>query len=240
MYTNVRTAPYFRLKYLQMAVYFDSGILKFFKDLSKNNNREWFAANKDRFKLTVEAPFLQLVHDLIEEMKQLDPRIQITAKDAMFRIYKDIRFSKDKTPYKEHIGAIVSQGGRKDYVSPGLYFEIGKDGIVVYSGIYMPDKKQLEKIRYYIADHQTEFKKAINSKAFIKRFGVILGEQNKVLPAELKEAAKTQPLIYNKSFYFGCKLDASVLSSPRLLKELVQCYRDAFSVNAFLESALKA
>ncbi len=223
-----------------MAVYFDSGIIKFFKELSRNNNREWFAENKDRFKLTVEEPFHQLVNDLIEEMKQLDRRIQITPKDAIFRIYKDIRFSKDKTPYKEHMGAIISPKGRKDYVSPGIYFEIGKEGIAVYSGAYMPDKKQLEKIRYYIADHHSEFNKAITNKAFVKRYGSIQGEQNKVIPADLKEAAKAQPLIYNKNFYYGCKLDAAMVSSPKLLKELVQCYLDASSVNAFIDKALQA
>ncbi|MBK8955101.1 MAG: DUF2461 domain-containing protein [Saprospiraceae bacterium] len=223
-----------------MAAYFDAEFLKFFKELKKNNNREWFQANKERFKVKVEQPFHELVTAVIEEMKSINPRIQITAKDAIFRIYKDIRFSNDKTPYKEFISAIVSQGGRKDYVSAGLYFELNHEGIKVYSGIYMPDKNQLASIRYYIADHLKEFQKAKSDKKFVKRFGKILGDQNKVLPADLKEAAALENLIYNKNFYFNCSLDKEMLHSPKLVKELVSCFKDAMAVNSFLEKAILA
>lgn len=223
-----------------MAVYFDSEIQKFFKGLSKNNNREWFNEHKQQFKEKVEQPFTLLVGDLIEEMKALNPRIQITPKDAIFRIYKDVRFSKDKTPYKEHISAIVSEAGRKDYISPGIYIEIGAKDIGVYSGAYMPDPKQLKAIRYYIAKHLNDFEKAINDKSFVKRFGSVQGEQNKVLPADLKEAAAQQALIYNKNFYYKSHLGPEWLSSPKLLKELVKAYQDAGPVNAFLQKAIKA
>lgn len=223
-----------------MAVYFDDDFPKFFRELSKNNNREWFQSNKDRFKTKVEKPFHAFVTEVIEELKAINPKIHITAKDAIFRIYKDIRFSKDKTPYKEFISAVVSPGGRKDFSATGLYFELGKDDIKVYSGVYMPDKKQLASIRYYIADHLKEFQKAISDKKFVKRYGEILGDQNKVLPADLKTVANDEKLIYNKNFYYNCNLTKEMLFSPKLVKELLNCYHDALPVNAFFDKAIKA
>lgn len=223
-----------------MPVYFDEDLQKFFKGLVKNNNREWFNAHKELFKNKVEKPFHELVTDVIDAMKEINPKIQINSKDAVFRIYKDIRFSKDKTPYKEFISAIVSPGARKDFTATGIYFECNHDGIKVYSGIYEPNPKQLASIRYYIADHLKEFQKAKADKKFVKRFGKILGDQNKVLPADLKAAAAQENLIYNKNFYFNCNLDKTMLFSPKLVKEIIACYKDSLAVNVFLEKAIRA
>ena len=223
-----------------MANYFNPDFAKFFKELAKNNNREWFQMNKDRFKINVEQPFTVFITDLIDALKAINPKMQITAKDAMFRIYRDIRFSKDKTPYKEYISAVVSPGGRKDFTSTGLYIEMNHDGIHVYSGIYQPDTKQLASIRYYIADHELAISKLIKGKRFATRFGSILGEQSKVLPADLKASAVQQALIFNKSFYYRTHLDASWIHSPKLIAELLKCYEDAMPVNQFLEKAIQA
>lgn len=223
-----------------MPVYFDEDFQIFFKGLVKNNNRDWFNAHKDLFKNKVEKPFHQLVTDVIEAMKEINPKIQIHSKDAVFRIYKDIRFSKDKTPYKEYISAIVSPGARKDFTSTGIYFECNHEGIKVYSGIYEPNPKQLASIRNYIADHLKEFQKARADKKFVNRFGKILGDQNKVLPADLKAAAIQENLIYNKNFYFNCNLDKSMLFSAKLVKEIIACYKDSLLVNVFLEKAIRA
>lgn len=222
-----------------MAAYFTKETLSFLKGLTENNNRDWFNQHKEQFKKYAEVPFHQFVDKLIEKIKEIDPRITVTSKEAVFRIYKDIRFSKDKTPYKEHLSALISPGGRKDHTTPGLYFELSKDGLQIYSGIYQPDTKQLLKIRQYIADHLKEFKKAIADKRFVKRYGKILGEKNKVIPADLKEAAQVQELIYNKSFYYIATLDKSWVTSDKLLKEIVQCYVDAGALSSFFEKAIR-
>lgn len=223
-----------------MAAFFTKEITSFLKELTENNNREWFNLNKDRFKKHAEQPFHLFIDKLIEKIKEKDPRITITSKEAVFRIYRDIRFSSDKTPYKEYLSALISPGGRKDPNTPGVYLELKKDGVNIYSGVYEPDPKQLLKIRKYIASHLKEFEKAITDKKFVKRFGKILGEKNKVLPAELKEAAAKQDLIFNKSFYYATSLDKSWITSDKLLKEVVQCFSDASSVSSFLNKALKS
>lgn len=223
-----------------MGSYFTKKCTDFLRDLSLNNNREWFNEHKETFKVYVEKPFHQFVDDLIEQLRELDPKIQISAKEAVFRIYKDIRFSKDKTPYKEYMAALISKNGRKDHSTPGLYFELRKDGIQIYTGVYEPNKEQLANIRYFIAEHLTEFNKLLQQKAFVKRFGTIQGEKNKLIPSDLKEAAAKQQLIYNKHFYCACKLEKSIITSDKLIKELINCYKDARPLNQFFQSALEA
>ena len=102
-------------------VYFTERTQKFLADLEVNNNRDWFAANKEIFKVHVEQPFEKFVTDLIEQMKAFFPNMEITAKESIFRIYRDVRFGKDKSPYKIHMSAIISPGGRKDFRNPGFY-----------------------------------------------------------------------------------------------------------------------
>ncbi|MEL6943413.1 MAG: DUF2461 domain-containing protein, partial [Bacteroidota bacterium] len=103
--------------------HFTPDFLNFFKDLRANNEREWFHANKKRYEQSVKIPFQAFIADVIEHASIFDPNILITPKDAIFRIYKDTRFSKDKTPYKLHASAVVSRGGRKDLTSIGIYLE---------------------------------------------------------------------------------------------------------------------
>jgi uncharacterized protein (TIGR02453 family) len=222
-----------------MPAYFTKELTAFLNGLSKNNDRDWFNKNKERFKKYAEEPFHKFIDKLIEKIKERDPRITQTSKESVFRIYKDIRFSKDKTPYKEHLSALISSGGRKDKSSPGLYLEINKDGIHIYSGIYEPDTKQLMNIRNYIAEYADEFKKLISNKKFVNRFGSIQGEKNKVIPAALKEAAQKQELIFNKHFYYTVSLDNSWLLSANLISEITKIYDDAKPVNAFFEKAIK-
>ena len=207
--------------------------------MTENNNRDWFNLNKDRFKKHAEQPFHAFIEKLIEKIKELDPRVTITSKEAVFRIYKDIRFSKDKTPYKEFLSALISPGGRKDHSTPGLYMEMRKDGMHIYSGVYEPDPRQLLNIRLYIASHLKDFEKALLDKKFVKRYGKILGEKNKVLPVALKEAGQKQDLIFNKQFYYTTTLAKSWVTSDKLINEIIQCYKDALVMSSFFEKALK-
>ena len=107
--------------------YFSKDFLDFFKELAANNNKDWFDANRKRYDKSVKEPFKAFVADLISESQKIDPSIDIEAKDAIFRINRDIRFSKDKTPYKLDRSAIISAAGRKDHSIPGFYIALGPD-----------------------------------------------------------------------------------------------------------------
>lgn len=218
--------------------YFTKKSLDFLKELEQNNDRDWFHANKSRFQNDLEIPFRDFIENLIDEFQAIDPKIVITAKEAIFRIYRDVRFSNDKSPYKTHMSAIISAGGRKNLIVPGFYVELQKDKMMLYAGIYNPDTKTLEKIRYYIAEHGVEFKKLIADKDFVKVFGEIQGEKSKIIPKQFKEDAAEQPLLYNKAFYYMHEVPQKVVLGEDLISYLGASAAAAQKLNVFFRNAI--
>lgn len=218
--------------------YFTQDFIDFFDDLKKNNNRDWFNANKKRYEQSVKLPFENFIQDMIFKIQEDDENLIITPKEAIFRIYRDIRFSKDKTPYKTHASAVIVNGGRKNYTDPGVYIEISSDKLNFYSGIYQMSKEQVYKVREFIASNLKEFDKLINDKTFKKYFGKIEGEKNKRLPIEFKQVLQEQPLIANKQFYYFSEINVKKVLSKNLTDYLMEYYYAAKPINSFLYEAL--
>ena len=209
---------------------------QFFKDLAPNNNSEWFNENRKRYEKDVKIPFHNLVAELITQLAKIDKNIEGTKpSDCIFRINRDIRFSKDKTPYKISMSAAIAPGGRKNMSYPGFYFEATPEGINIYGGVYMAEKPQLEAIRNLIATNLKQFETLITEHDFKKKYGgKILGEKQVRLAPELKEAAEKQPLIFNKQFYFKASLDESFLIKDNLTEILTDYFKTARPVSQFL------
>ena len=219
--------------------YFTQDYLAFFKDLAANNNRDWFQANKKRYETSIKKPFELFVADLIKELKKHDKSINITPSDAIFRINRDIRFSKDKTPYKLNASAVISKDGRKTDGASGVYVELGPEKLAMAGGIYMPDKDKLLAIRDGIARNPKAFMKVLSDKTFVKVWGELQGEKNKVLSAEHKKVAETCPYIYHKQFYFWVELDPKMILSDKLVKTVVDHYLAGKPVGDFLNAQVK-
>lgn len=207
---------------------------RFFKDLAKNNNKEWFDANRKRYEKSVKKPFEAFVAEVIKRVAKEDPSVRIGSKEAIFRINRDIRFSKDKTPYKMQMSAIVSSAGRKDHGIPGIYFELGPEKVRIYGGRYMPEKEDLYRLREHIAKRMSRFKALRSDKKFVKYFGEIRGEKNKILPPEFKGLVDKEPLIANKQFYYMAELPANVVVDPKLLEIIMDHYKAMKPMNEFL------
>ena len=213
--------------------------VNFLQELSANNNRDWFNHEKKRFKADVEAPFHAFVAEMIARMDAIRSGLDlITPKDCIFRIYRDTRFSKDKTPYKTHMAALIGPGGRKEMAKPSMYIQLSGEDARLYSGVYKPDKSQLYAIRQAIVRNPLGFQKAYSDKDFQAAFGKIQGDKNKRLPAEFREAAEQEPLLFNKGFYYY-----HIWSTEQMLKqdfhdELMRTFAAADKVNDFLIDAL--
>lgn len=217
--------------------YFTKDFTAFFRELEKNNNKEWFDKNKKRFEASVKLPFEVFVSEMIKRMKKIDPSVNMSPKDAIFRIYRDIRFSNDKRPYKNYMSAAISSGGKKDYETPGLYLECRADLVRIYSGVYMAEKDVLYNVRTHIAENGKEFEKLLKDKKFTSVFGTIQGEKGKILPPELKEAAIKQALIFNKQFYYSADFGAGILLDDKLPEKLISAYSACLPMNKFLSKA---
>ena len=218
--------------------YFTADYLEFFKELAPNNNKEWFDINRKRYMNSVKEPFKKFVSDLIQEVAKLDNEVQIEAKDAIFRINRDIRFSKDKTPYKLNNSAIISKIGRKDKNYPGIYIELSPDKFRFYGGVFMPDTKQVQKIREAIVNQGDELNDILKNKDFKSKFGEIKGEKNKRIPIEFRELAKKQPLLFNKQWYHFAELSPKIILQDDLMETVLEYVQAASKMRVFLKNAL--
>lgn len=219
--------------------YFTPAFIKFFSELSKNNNKIWFDENRKIYEREVKDPFKFFVGEMITRIQKYEPEIEILPSDAIMRINKDIRFSKDKTPYNTHVSANISLYGKKDKSYPGVFFQLSHDKIMLYGGAYMMDTSTLLQVRNYISKNLQDFSATYNNKIFKEKFGAIIGEKHKRIPKEFESTAVKEPLIVNKQFYYSAELDSSLITNDQLPGQLMEYYLAGKKLNDFLKQALK-
>ena len=140
---------------------FTVDFIDFFKELSQNNSKKWFDQNRNRYEKSVKVPFRSFVERMIEKIQADDPEVKITPTESIFRINRDIRFSKNKTPYKAQMSALISRTGKKDKGFPGVFFSMGAANIMIYGGAHSLEKDRLYSIRKYISEHLDTFSKML-------------------------------------------------------------------------------
>lgn len=218
--------------------YFSKEFVAFLRGLAKNNNRAWFNDNRETYEQAVKHPFRLLVEDLLLRLRELDPDIDMQPKDAIFRINRDIRFSKDKTPYITMVKAGFARGGRKSPYA-GYYLGIDADKLHVGGGVMAPDKDALNKIREHIAAHTDSFVQLTTDKTFVKTFGEIQGERVKRIPAAFRATVAQTPYIANKQFYYMTALAAEpAIFRDSLADTICKHFRAVTPLNTFLKNAL--
>jgi uncharacterized protein (TIGR02453 family) len=213
-------------------------VIQFLKDVSANNNRDWFAANKSQYE-KVKLDFEKFCDNLIKGIADFDKDIKIVpAKDCTFRIYRDTRFSPNKTPYKNNMGCFITPKG-KNGDSAGYYFHIEPGNIMIAGGIYMPPADILKKIRSEIYFNADEFLSIINDKAFIKFFDKIEEE------GMLKKAPKDFPpefehvnLLKYKHYTVMHGITEDLLYKPEFLKYAIGVFKAMLPLNSFLRRAI--
>mgnify|MGYP005845636309 FL=1 len=213
--------------------------LGFLKDLSKNNNREWFHEHKKRYEQELKKPFENLIAQLIEAVQEVDSTLLLLPKQAIFRIHRDTRFSKDKTPYKTHVSAIIVPGGTKNKETPGFYMQLEPGMLMLGGGAYFLEGASLYKMRQFIMQNLEDFNKVIHYPDFITKYETLQGERNKRLPPEFAEAATAQPLLYNKQFYYMAELDPQHIFRTDVIHFIIEYYHAAKPVHDFLVAALR-
>lgn len=220
--------------------FFSKDFLQFFIDLAPNNNKDWFDLNRKRYENFVKEPFKNFVQHTINELAKTDKTFKdLEAKDCIFRINRDIRFAKDKAPYKMMVSAVIAPGGKKSKAVNGVYFEFGPEHVSVYGGVYEIEKDDLLTVREGIASDISKFQAAYNNPVFKKVFGDIKGEKNKIIPKELKAAAEKEPLIFNKQWYFYAQFDPETVLSDDLDKLILNCYEAGRPVENYFNNLIK-
>ena len=215
---------------------FTEAFYEFFIGLSANNQKSWFDENRGRYERDVKSLFLEFVASVLAKMSAIDPRFEgLEAKQCIFRINKDVRFSKDKSPYKLHCAAAIQIGGRKEMGAGGLYIQLGPEECGIYSGIYMPEKEELMRIRGLIAGDLEGFNRVITDKTFVKYFETVRGEKNKRIDSVWGASAAEQPLIFNKQFYIQHSVEAEDTLRLDFDDYVVEVWQASRGFNSFLQ-----
>ncbi len=188
-------------------------ILDFLKQLTVNNNREWFNANKD-FYNRAKQEFENFIDEFIPVLAKIDPEIgSLNAKDCTFRIYKDVRFSKDKSPYKTNMGAYLVKGGKKSRFG-GYYLHVEPEGSFLAGGIHMPDSTVLKAIRTEIYENVNEYESLINNPEHKKYFDGVYGDKLKTAPKGFPKDWPHIDYLRHKGYAVVHYIDDTILLDP--------------------------
>jgi len=196
--------------------------IAFFRQLKKNNNRDWFQPRKHIFDEKVKAPMTELVHQLNAALASSAPDHVTDPAKAIYRIYRDTRFSKDKTPYKTHIAAIFRHRALEKHSSAGFYFGVSPDEVEIAGGVYMPGPDQLRILRNMLAGRHEEYRRITSAKSLTKLMGEIQGEQLARVPKGFPAAHPAEDLLRRKQWYFYVTLDGAIATTPKLFGELLK------------------
>ena len=217
---------------------FHPDTFKFLKTLKSNNNKEWFDKNRPTYE-KIKKDFYGFVDELIIELRKFNPDIEpLEAKNCVFRINRDIRFSKDKSPYKHHLAAVISRGGKKSHFA-GYYFHIEPNGnTYIGGGVWRPEKDVLDKVRQEIDYNQKSFEKIILNKSFKSVFGTMNEDKMSTAP---KNYAKDDPAIEwlkYKSYVFGVDMKDADAMSKTALVQVVKTFKTLSPFIQFLNTAI--
>jgi len=212
-------------------------ILNFLKDLEANNSREWFDLNRDRYD-TTRKQFLVVAEQFIHDIRQFDDEVPaLNPKDCVFRIFRDVRFSKDKLPFKSNYGCFVARGGKKSGFA-GYYLHIQPGECFLSGGIYMPLPEYLQAIRQEIYYHPKNYIDLITNKEFKSTYTLEYSNKLKTAPKGYPKDWEYLDLIKNRNYAFGHRIEENELFAPDFIEKAIELFKVIYPLNRYLNKAV--
>lgn len=218
------------------SAHFSPHLFKFLKDLKRTNTRDFFQANKDRYLEHVRDPLLAFITDVAPQLEKISPEIVADPRPtggSMFRVYRDVRFSKDKSPYKTHASAQFRHAHGKDVHAPGYYLHLEPGTVFMGAGMWRPDSASLANIRRAIADDPTKWSRLVGSKVILETFK----REGDALKRPPRGFSPDHPLVEDlkrKDHILVARFDESQACEPAFLDLFAQRCRQASRFMAFL------
>ena len=212
--------------------------IEFFRALARHNKREWFQPRKHIYEEQLKAPMRELVAALNRAMKSFAPEHITDPDKAIYRIYRDTRFSKDKTPYKTHIAAYFHRGGSSRHEGAGYYISVSPKEVAIGGGIYMPAPETLMAVRNHIAANYRELDKLAQSRTVRRLMGEIQGDQLSRVPKGFATDHPAAEWLRYKQWILYTVLDPKIATTPGLYREILERFRAMSPFIAFLNRAL--
>jgi uncharacterized protein (TIGR02453 family) len=219
---------------------FPHEMIRFFRGLKRNNRREWFQPRKHLFEQHVKAPMLELVAALNAELARFAPDYVTDPTKSIFRIYRDTRFSADKTPYKTHIAAWFRRRGPKDLHLGGFYFSVSSDEIEVAGGLYHPPPETTLLVRTHISENYAELRRILANRTARRLMGDLQGDELTRAPKGFDPKHPAASLIKKKDWILDAKLDPGLATTPKLYREIADRLRVMAPLVEYLNRPLAA
>jgi uncharacterized protein (TIGR02453 family) len=218
---------------------FSPKALAFLRALKRHNDREWFRARKDEYERLVRTPMRAIIDRLAVDFRDFAPDLVASPKASLYRIYRDTRFSNDKTPLKTNAAAVFPARGLGKHQGAGLYFEIAPGWVWIGGGMYAPDTSTLARVREHIAANPRRLRSIVESPSFRRSVGRLEGEQLKRVPRGYPQDHEAAAYLKYRQFLAGCEYPASFATSPRFYAGLLSAFRRVAPLIAFLNQPLK-
>ena len=217
---------------------FPAETLRFLRALKRNNRREWFNAHRDDYESYVRQPMTAIVERLAVDLRAFAPELVASPKVSMYRIYRDTRFSENKTPYKTHIAASFPTRGLAKHEGAGAYFHVSADEVWIGGGMYSPQPPQLFAVRQHIAGHLKQLRAIVESPGFRKQLGALEGETLKRVPRGFPKEHPAAEYLKRTNFVAGSKFPPALATSPAFYKTVLSVFRQVVPLTRFLNAPL--
>ncbi len=209
--------------------------IEFMQSVEKNNNREWFAEHKKEYEVERES-IIDFADELLKKMQKHDNIETPSGKKSIFRIYRDVRFSKNKAPYKTHWSGSFKRATK--LLRGGYYFHIESGKSFIGGGFWGPEPKDLKKMRFNIAEFESEFRSIISDKNFKKQFGVLRGDQLKTAPKGIDKNHQAIDLLRYKQYLLMREFTDKEVLSPNFIDEVNNAFKAMRPFFNFMSEAL--
>ncbi len=220
---------------------FPKQTLTFFRQLAANNDRAWFNAHKETFEAVVKSPMIELVTLVADDLRAFAADyVPDKPEKSIYRIYRDTRFSKDKTPYKTHIAAHFQHRRVGKNLGAGFYFAVSHESVEIAGGMYMPGPDQLRAVRGVLLKDHAKFAKLCGDKSLVKAAGELLGEKLTRVPKVYPADSPAAEWLKRKQFYFDISLPAKAALDKTIRKEIASRFRKMQPMVDYLNDALLA
>lgn len=221
-----------------LATSFPPEALTFLRGLKRNNRREWFLAHRDDYEAHVRGPMLALIQRLADDLRESAPEIVCDPKTAMYRIYRDVRFSANKAPYKTHVAASFPTRGLPKHEGAGLYFHVSPTEVWIGGGMYAPQTPQLHAVREHIATHVKRLRAIVESPGFRKTVGSLEGERLQRVPRGFANDHPAAEFLKYRQFLAGCELEPKLATDPKFYGTVLNVFRQVSPLTRFLNDPL--
>ncbi|HZU29806.1 MAG TPA: DUF2461 domain-containing protein [Candidatus Angelobacter sp.] len=201
---------------------FSPDAISFLRSLKRNNRRDWFQPRKEKYEKLIKAPMAELVESLNHQLAEFAPHYITPPQKAVYRIYRDTRFSKDKTPYKTRVSAIFPRSNAVKREGAVLYFHFTEKELLVFAGVYSPDRDELLAYRTLLQESHEELKEILSNRQLRKIFGDLQGEQMSRMPKGFPTDHPAEGWLRQRQWYLETTLDIKLATSPRLVPELAR------------------